>query len=72
MTGRKFCRIWTIAYSIVLTAITAWILSDTFIIPDDVIEMPVQTKETDEDNTSAGADAVVTDTSYKDDDISIP
>ncbi len=69
MTGRKFCRIWTIVYSIVLTAFTAWILSDTFIIPDDVVEMPEQAEETGVDNTQAGA--VVTDTSYKDDNISI-
>ena len=67
MTGRKFCRIWTIVYSIVLTAFTAWILSDTFIIPDDVVEMPEQAEETGVDNTQAGTDAVVTDTSYKDD-----
>ena len=69
MTGRKFCRIWTIVYSIVLTAFTAWILLDTFIIPDDVVEMPEQAEATGVDNTQAGA--VVTDTSYKDDNISI-
>lgn len=74
---RRGLKIWIIVYSILLVCMTVFVLLDAFVIPSNIVQ--TNTAEVSGENAggaqendeSGSGEAVITDSSYKDDKISI-
>lgn len=71
---RKGLKIWMIFYSILLVCMTVFVLLDAFVIPSNIVQTNttgISGSDSEDTQRKSSGEAVITDSSYKDDQISI-